>query len=438
MALTPPDPKRFMLRDGLIDQQAHRAMDERARAATPINVSVGDETDEKGTTFAALVEEVRRLKQRDAQHEQKIIGLKNLWPRFIKDNWNKSCAAVEKELGFHILGDPLENYFQNGGFKDWNAGVTLPDEMTATGTATLSRVTRRTGARLENYACRITTAGATGGFSQAIAAIQFGHAFTMGFWVYLAGANDTLTVSIATAGAAGDNLAASYLIDAAVHGSGAWFFVPSNKIAGLNMSFFPPADATSCTVTFTAGLNSTVDISDVQVVIGPECNPNIWAPHPADFSDALPQDLATTDSPTFAAATLTGTTPLSFSGSNGTNRQEKYWIEEVTIAAAAATESTTTIPAAAMILGVSVYVTVVIPTASAVDVQDSVTFHSYSNGVNLAVAAGSTTPCMNGLPRVNSLTNTQKIRFVPDLTPAAATGKIRVRVDYVVVTAPTG
>lgn len=434
--LTPPDPKRFMLVNQIAELQTHNAVDAYARQATPVKPPlIGSESETQGPTFADVVEELRRLKQRDAEHEAKILGLRNMWPDFYRTYHNPNCLAVEKELGFHIIGDPLQNYVHNGGFKDWNAGVTLPDDWTATGTATLSRQTRRTGARLENFSCRIATAGATGGFSQAIAGIQFGNIFTLGFWVNLAAANDTLAVDIVTAGAS-TNLAASYLIDAAVHGAGGWFFVPGPKIKGMNNSFLVPADATSCTVTFTAGLNSTVDISDVQVVIGPQCDPNVWAPHPQDFG-GVPQGLGTGDSPTFAAATLTGTTPISIPGTNGTSRQEKYWIEEVTIAAAASTESTTTIPASAMIVGVSVYVTVVIPTASAVDVQDSVTFHSYSNGPNLAVAAGSTVTCMNGLPRVNNLNNTQKIRFVPDLTPAAATGKIRVRVDYIVVTAPT-
>lgn len=427
MSLTPKDGKKFInLQNQIADTQLDNAVDKYAKEAM-----------KKQEAQMSLPE----LQKRVQELEAKLSGHRNYWKNvFYPRYWNPALDRIEEAVGDHILGDPLENYVVGGGFKDWNVGVTLPDGWTATGTATLSRVTRRTGARLENYACRITTAGATGGISQALAGIQMGNSFTLGFWLSIP-SGDSVTVDITTAGSSGTNLAYSYTFTATQMGAGAWFALPSAKFEGWNGCFEPPADATSCTITFTAGQNSAIDVSDVQVVIGPVCDPNVWAPHPGDFGDTLPQALATTDSPEFNAVTLDGTTPLVIAdASNGGSRKIVKVIEEVTISAAGTgTTFTLTLPAYSKVLRISSYVRVTVPAPATqiTGIVDALGNNFLANVASYAPTAGNSDVGNRGCPYYVDNASAQTVQIIMDFTPATNAGRIRVVAEYETITPPT-
>jgi len=107
--------------------------------------------------------------------------------------------------------------------------------------------------------------------------------------------------------------------------------------------------------------------------------------------------------------------------------------ELLTIAAAAYSDTTLTIPANAIIDAVTVRVTTAIPTATTFTVTGAVSGTVF-NTADVAVAAGTT-----DRGRLNSgVTNgaQQAVRITPSATPAANTGRVRVSVFYRVVTPP--
>jgi hypothetical protein len=106
--------------------------------------------------------------------------------------------------------------------------------------------------------------------------------------------------------------------------------------------------------------------------------------------------------------------------------------ELTTIAAAANTDTTIQIPAGAIVLAVSVRVTVAIPTAATFDVGVAGATTRYGTGIAVAANttnAGTATPLQYAAAAA--------IRITPDLTPGAATGKVRVTIHYIAVSAPT-
>jgi len=107
--------------------------------------------------------------------------------------------------------------------------------------------------------------------------------------------------------------------------------------------------------------------------------------------------------------------------------------ELTTIAAAATTDTTIQIPANAIAIGVSVRVTVIIPTAATFDVGIAGATTRY--GTALAVAANTTNPGTNDGLRFYA--GATKIRFTPDVQPAAATGRVRTTIYYLTITPPT-
>lgn len=108
--------------------------------------------------------------------------------------------------------------------------------------------------------------------------------------------------------------------------------------------------------------------------------------------------------------------------------------EEVTIAAAANTDSTIQMPAGAVVLGVAVRVTAAIPTAATFTVGDAGSAARFSTAA-VAVAAGSTDAGTKAGAYYNA--SAAAIRITPNAQPATATGKVRVTIFYYTVTPPT-
>lgn len=109
--------------------------------------------------------------------------------------------------------------------------------------------------------------------------------------------------------------------------------------------------------------------------------------------------------------------------------------ELTTIAAAATTDTTIQIPANAIVLGVSVRVTTVIPTAAMFTVIGTTTSTAFQTGANVSTAADTTDVGTKACPYLN--TAAQTIRFTPNAQPADNSGRVRVTIHYILITAPT-
>ena len=107
--------------------------------------------------------------------------------------------------------------------------------------------------------------------------------------------------------------------------------------------------------------------------------------------------------------------------------------ELLTIAAAAATDTAILIPAGALVLGVTTRVTTVIPTAATYDVGVSGATTRYGSGFSTAATTTSASP---GTTNPTIYAAATAIRITPNLTPAANTGRLRVTIHYLVLTAP--
>lgn len=108
--------------------------------------------------------------------------------------------------------------------------------------------------------------------------------------------------------------------------------------------------------------------------------------------------------------------------------------ELTTIAAAATTDTTIQMPANAVVLGVSVRVTTVIPTAATFTVGDSGSAARFSTAA-VSTAANSTDPGTKAGAYYNA--SALAIRITPDAQPADNTGRVRVTIYYFSVTPPT-
>jgi len=108
--------------------------------------------------------------------------------------------------------------------------------------------------------------------------------------------------------------------------------------------------------------------------------------------------------------------------------------ELLTIAAAASSDTVLTVPANAILLGVSVRVTVAIPTAATFTVTTEIGGTTLNTAV-VSTAADSTDPGTAAGTSYRSAAT--KIRITPNLTPANTDGRVRVTVWYLVSTPPT-
>lgn len=122
-------------------------------------------------------------------------------------------------------------------------------------------------------------------------------------------------------------------------------------------------------------------------------------------------------------------------GANGQRINSAQMLTELTtIAAAATTDTTIQMPAASVVYGVSVRVTTVIPTAATFTVGDSGSAARFSTAA-VSTAATSTDPGTKAGAYYNA--SALSIRITPNLTPADATGRVRVTIYYYTVTPPT-
>lgn len=151
--------------------------------------------------------------------------------------------------------------------------------------------------------------------------------------------------------------------------------------------------------------------------------------------DLTTSSLAINGAITGASETILG--PASWSGAataaNGQLANILSLTELTTIAAAATTDTTMQIPANCIVIGVTIRVTVAIPTATAFNYGIAGATARYGTGI--AVAAGTIYPGMDDGTRFYSAATA--IRFTPNGTPGAATGRVRTTIHYVTLTPPS-
>lgn len=119
---------------------------------------------------------------------------------------------------------------------------------------------------------------------------------------------------------------------------------------------------------------------------------------------------------------LSGTQLISF----------KSLTEVTTIAAAATTDTTIQMPAGAIILAVSLRVTAAITCTTNFNIGDSGSATRFGTNISKAVTttnAGTVAPYVNAAALA--------VRITPDTTPSDNTGRVRVTIHYIQVTAPT-
>lgn len=121
-------------------------------------------------------------------------------------------------------------------------------------------------------------------------------------------------------------------------------------------------------------------------------------------------------------------------GANGQSVEIGEVSEELTIAAAATTASTIEIPIDSVCLGIACRVTVVIPTATDWDI--GITGDTARFGATIAVAAD-TTHINPGDVLFDPYTSATTLLITPQASPGAATGKVRISIFYMKLTAPT-
>ena len=119
-------------------------------------------------------------------------------------------------------------------------------------------------------------------------------------------------------------------------------------------------------------------------------------------------------------------------GADGQDAQLKTLTELLTILAAANTDTVIAIPTGAIPYAVSVRVVTVIPTAATFDVGIAGDLTKFSTGV--AVAADTVD---KGMADPAEQASAEVIRITPNISPAAATGQVRVTIHYLDVTPPT-
>lgn len=109
----------------------------------------------------------------------------------------------------------------------------------------------------------------------------------------------------------------------------------------------------------------------------------------------------------------------------------KVATEEMTVAAAAYTDTAMQLPAYCIPLAVTARVKTLIPTATTFDIGISGATTRF--GSSIAVAAGTTSK----VPNLTIPSTATALRLTPDSSPATATGKVIISMYYLEFTAPS-
>lgn len=128
-------------------------------------------------------------------------------------------------------------------------------------------------------------------------------------------------------------------------------------------------------------------------------------------------------------------TPVGQELANGQRIVWKSITELTTIAAAATTATAIQIPVDAIVLGVSVRVTVVIPTAATFTVTGTTSATQFDVAGGVSTAATTTDTGTRNCPYKNGAAQT--ITITPNVNPAANTGRVRVTIHYYQITPAT-
>lgn len=197
---------------------------------------------------------------------------------------NRDRRRIEEAFGGMEFSTPRGNLVKRGGFQDWNAGVTLPDEWTSTGAAgmTISRVAAPPGARTGTYSIQIATTGTEGGVTQSVE-FHPGKRHTLAFQCYLVSGTGA-AVELVSNGTGAISYRKNLNVSGMGLGTGAWFGVPteSRDVGRIKV----PADATTLTLKLLSQGTSTVRFSVVQMGQGTERNYQVWEEHAADAADS--------------------------------------------------------------------------------------------------------------------------------------------------------
>ncbi len=130
-----------------------------------------------------------------------------------------------------------------------------------------------------------------------------------------------------------------------------------------------------------------------------------------------------------------GEVQMSGNTANGQTLSHESVSELTTIAAAATTDTAIQIPAGAVVLGVSVRVTVVIPTAATFTVTSTTGGTGFNTGTNVSTAANTTDAGTKAGAFYQAAAST--IRITPNATPGNNSGRVRVTIHYYKVTPAT-
>lgn len=111
--------------------------------------------------------------------------------------------------------------------------------------------------------------------------------------------------------------------------------------------------------------------------------------------------------------------------------------ELLTILDSAFTDTSSTIPANAIIFAITVRVVTTIPDASEFSITTAVGGNGFNVGGGVSTSAGTTNTGNHNCPKAPDATVAQSVRITPNVTPTSATGEVRVVAWWCVSTPAT-
>ncbi len=226
------------------------------------------------------------------------------------DRTNRDRRRIEYEFGSMEWSTPRGNLVKHGGFQDWNAGVTLPNDWTSTGAGgmTISRVAAPASGRTGTYAVQIATTGTEGGVTQEL---QFhpGQRHTLAIQCYLVSGTGA-AIELVYNGTGGLTARKVFNVTGAGLGVGAWFGVP---VEGRDVGRIKlPIDATTCTVKLLSQGTSTVRFANAQFGQGVARNYQMWEENAGDVVPVSTSSGLTYNPSATAVLNVSGLTPGQF------------------------------------------------------------------------------------------------------------------------------